>query len=252
MPDTVLEVRNLSKTFIKDGERIEAVKDISFDVSRGEILGIAGESGSGKSTLSRLCMHLIKPDSGEIFITGQKLDSKTVKSLRPKIQMVFQNPADTFNPAYSIGSGLMGAGRDLGLEKTVCKEKILELLRLTSLPESVLARRPKELSGGQLQRLAIVRALLCEPEILIADEPVSSLDVSVSANIINLLLDLRDRLGIAMLFIAHDLAVIGHISDRVGVMYKGELLELGPTDEVLSSPKQEYTKRLLSARLDKR
>ena len=250
MSDTVLEVRNLFKTFIKDGERIEAVKDISFSVSRGEILGIAGESGSGKSTLSRLCMNLIKPDSGEIYITGQKLDSRSVKSLRPKIQMVFQNPADTFNPAYSIGSGLMGAGRDLGLEKTVCKEKISELLKLTSLPESVLARRPKELSGGQLQRLAIVRALLCEPEILIADEPVSSLDVSVSANIINLLLDLRDRLGIAMLFIAHDLAVIGHISDRVGVMYKGELLETGPTDEVLNFPKQEYTKRLLSARLD--
>ena len=252
MSDTVLDVKNLSKTFVKDGERIEAVKDISFSVSRGEILGIAGESGSGKSTLSRLCMNLIKPDRGEIFITGQRLDSRTVKSLRPKIQMVFQNPADTFNPAYSIGSGLTGAGRDLGLDKTVCKEKISELLRLTSLPENVLARRPKELSGGQLQRLAIVRALLCEPEILIADEPVSSLDVSVSATIINLLLDLRDRLGIAMLFIAHDLAVIGHISDRVGVMYKGELLELGPTDEVLSSPKQDYTKRLLSARLDKR
>lgn len=250
MRDTVLEVKNVSKTFIKDGERIEAVKNISFSVSAGEILGIAGESGSGKSTLSRLCMNLIKPDRGEIFICGEKLDRRTVKHLRPKIQMVFQNPADTFNPSYSIGSGLMGAGRDLGLDKNVCKQKISELLSLTSLPENVLTRRPKELSGGQLQRLAIVRALLCEPKILIADEPVSSLDVSVSANIINLLSDLRERLNIAMLFISHDLAVIGHISDRVGVMYKGELLEIGDTDEILSTPKQDYTKRLLSARLD--
>lgn len=250
MRDTVLEVKNVSKTFVKDGERIEAVKDISFSVSAGEILGIAGESGSGKSTLSRLCMNLIKPDRGEIFICGEKLDRRTVKHLRPKIQMVFQNPADTFNPSYSIGSGLMGAGHDLGIAKDVCKQKISELLCLTSLPENVLARRPKELSGGQLQRLAIVRALLCEPKILIADEPVSSLDVSVSANIINLLSDLRERLNIAMLFISHDLAVIGHISDRVGVMYKGELLEIGNTDDVLSTPKQDYTKRLLSARLD--
>ena len=250
MTDTVLEVKNLSKTFVKDGQRIEAVKNISFSVSRGEILGIAGESGSGKSTLSRLCINLLKPDSGEIYVCGERLGKTTAKRLRPKIQMVFQNPADTFNPAYSVGSGLLGSGRDLGLEKELCREKISELLRLTSLPESVMNRRPKELSGGQLQRLAIVRALLCGPEILLADEPVSSLDVSVSANIINLLLDLRERLGVAMLFISHDLAVIGHLSDRVGVMYKGELLEIGETDEVLMNPKQEYTKRLLSARLD--
>lgn len=250
MSDTVLEVRNLSKTFVKDGERIEAVKNVSFSVEKGEILGIAGESGSGKSTLSRLCMSLIKPDRGEIFICGERLDRRTVKHLRPKIQMVFQNPADTFNPAYSVGSGLRGAGHDLGLEKDVCRRKISELLGLTGLPENVLERRPKELSGGQLQRLAIVRALLCEPEILIADEPVSSLDVSVSANIINLLSDLRERLKIAMLFISHDLAVISNLSDRVGVMYKGELVEIGDTDEVLKAPKQDYTKRLLSARLD--
>ena len=250
MADTVLQVKNLSKAFIKDGVKIGAVRNVSFELSEGEILGIAGESGSGKSTLSRLCMNLIRPDGGEIFICGERLSARSVKSLRPKIQMVFQNPADTFNPAYSIGSGLSGAGRDLGIEREKCAERISELLKITGLPESVLKRRPKELSGGQLQRLAIVRALLCEPKVLIADEAVSSLDVSVSANIINLLLDLRERLGIAMLFISHDLAVIGHISDRVGVMFAGELVELGKTQRVLNFPEHEYTKRLLSARLD--
>ena len=183
---------------------------MSFELYSGEILGIAGESGSGKSTLSRLCMGLLKPDGGEIYVCGKRLGKDTVKSLRPKIQMVFQNPADTFNPSYSVGSGLRNAGHDLGLEKQECREKISELLKTTGLPESVLKRRPKELSGGQLQRLAIVRALL---------------------------------------FISHDLAVIGHISDRVGVMYKGELVENGDTGSVLGSPAHEYTKRLLDARL---
>lgn len=250
MPETVLRVENLSKTFVKDGVKIEAVRNVSFELSAGEILGIAGESGSGKSTLSRLCMRLIRPDSGEIYICGEKLDSKSIKALRPKIQMVFQNPADTFNPAYSVGSGLMGAGHDLGIPKEKCREKISELFSMTGLPESAMKRRPKELSGGQLQRLAIVRALLCDPRVLIADEAVSSLDVSVSANIINLLSDLRESLGIAILFISHDLAVIGHISDRVGVMYKGELVESGLTEEILGNPQHEYTKRLLDARLD--
>lgn len=249
MSEAVLSVKNLSKTFYKDGVKTEAVKNVSFELLSGEVLGIAGESGSGKSTLSRLCMGLLKPDSGEIDICGERLGKKSIKELRPKIQMVFQNPADTFNPSYSVGAGLSEAGRCLGLEKSACKEKISSLLGLTGLSESVLLRRPKELSGGQLQRLAIVRALLCEPRVLIADEAVSSLDVSVSANIINLLKDLRESLGIAILFISHDLAVIGNISDRAGVMYKGELIELGKTEEVLSSPKTEYTKRLLSARL---
>lgn len=249
MTETVLEVKNLCKTFIKDGVETEAVRNVSFELSAGEILGVAGESGSGKSTLSRLCMGLLRPDSGEIYVCGEKLGKSSIKNLRPKIQMVFQNPADTFNPAYSVGSGLIGAGRDLGLEKQECREKISELLKTTGLSESVLKRRPKELSGGQLQRLAIVRALLCGPRVLIADEAVSSLDVSVSANIINLLSDLRESLGIAMLFISHDLAVIGHISDRVGVMYKGELVEIGDTEKVLGSPKHEYTRRLLDARL---
>lgn len=250
MNENVLKTVNLSKTFVKDGVKIEAVKNVSFELAAGEILGIAGESGSGKSTLSRLCMRLIKPDSGEIFICGEKLDAKSIKSLRPKIQMVFQNPADTFNPSYSIGSGLMGAGHDLGIPKEKCREKINELFTITGLPESALKRRPKELSGGQLQRLAIVRALLCDPRVLIADEAVSSLDVSVSANIINLLSDLRERLGISILFISHDLAVIGHISDRVGVMYHGELAEIGETGKIIGSPEHEYTKRLLEARLD--
>ena len=250
MAEKVLQAVNLSKTFYKDGAKIEAVRNVSFELSAGEILGIAGESGSGKSTLSRLCMRLITPDSGEIYICGEKLEAKTLKSIRPKIQMVFQNPADTFNPAYSIGSGLIGAGHDLGIPKEKCRQKISELLEITGLSESVLRRRPKELSGGQLQRLAIVRALLCDPRVLIADEAVSSLDVSVSANIINLLLDLRKRLGISMLFISHDLAVIGHISDRVGVMYRGELVETGQTDKILNNPEHEYTKRLLDARLD--
>ena len=249
MAETVLAVKDLCKTFRKDGVETEAVKNVSFELSEGEILGIAGESGSGKSTLSRLCMGLIRPDSGEIYICGERLGKDTVKSLRPKIQMVFQNPADTFNPAYSVGSGLMGAGSYLGLEKQLCREKISGLLKTTGLQESVLKRRPKELSGGQLQRLAIVRALLCEPRVLIADEAVSSLDVSVSANIINLLSDLRESLGIAMLFISHDLALIGHISDRVGVMYKGSLVETGAAEELLRSPSHEYTKRLLDARL---
>lgn len=246
----VLEVKNVSKTFYKDGARTEAVKNVSFSLKEGEILGIAGESGSGKSTLSRLCMGLIKPDCGEIFICRQKLSKKSIKSLRPKIQMVFQNPADTFNPAFSVGSGLSEAGRCLGLEKELLEKRIPELLKLTGLSESVYNRRPKELSGGQLQRLAIVRALLCSPKILIADEAVSSLDVSVSANILNLLSDLRESLGIAILFISHDLKVIGSLCDRVGVMYRGELVESGETEKVLFEPENDYTKRLLDARLD--
>lgn len=249
MPETVLKAAHISKTFKKDGAKIEAVKNVSFELKAGEILGIAGESGSGKSTLSRLCMNLIRPDSGEIFICGERLDTKSVKKLRTKIQMVFQNPADTFNPAYSVGAGLIGAGRDLGLKKDEAAARIGELLELTGLPNSVLRRRPKELSGGQLQRLATVRALLCSPRVLIADEAVSSLDVSVSANMINLFSDLREQLGVSILFISHDLAVIGHISDRIGVMLNGELVEMGETEKVLLNPEHEYTKRLLDARL---
>lgn len=250
MDETVLEVRNLCKTFRKDGAVTEAVKNVSFSLYEGEVLGIAGESGSGKSTLSRLCMRLLEPDSGEVWVCGVISDKRSAKSLRPKIQMVFQNPAESFNPAYSVGSGLFGAGHDLGVGKKKCEQKIDELFEVTGLSKSVLRRRPKELSGGQLQRLAIVRALLCEPKVLICDEAVSSLDVSVSANIINLLSDLRKSLGISILFISHDLAVIGNISDRVGVMYKGELIELDKTEEILTNPRREYTKRLLSARLD--
>lgn len=256
MNDIALKAEGLTKTFIKNGEKIEAVRDVSFSLAEGEIFGIAGESGSGKSTLSRLCMRLLAPDSGEVYVCGElfsskeKLPQKTVRAIRPKIQMVFQNPADTFNPAYSLGAGLREAGRDLGLERAAASERISELLKLTGLDGSVLERRPKELSGGQLQRLAIVRALICRPKVLIADEAVSSLDVSVSANILNLLLDLREKLGISILFISHDLAVIGNISDRVGVMYKGSIIETGRTEEVLFSPKEEYTKRLLNSRLD--
>lgn len=249
MPERVLEVKNLSKTFTVDGTKIEAVKNISFSLDKGEILGIAGESGSGKSTLSRLCMRLIRPDSGEIFIEGEMFEKSSEKRLRPKIQMVFQNPADSFNPSYSVGSGLKEAARSLGVEKAAAQQRIAELLNTAGLPQSVLSRRPKELSGGQLQRLAIVRALLCSPRVLIADEAVSSLDVSVSANILNLLSDLRDELGIAVLFISHDLDVIAHISDRIAVMYKGEIIETGSPEKILVSPEKEYTKRLCGARL---
>ena len=247
MADKVLEVKNVSKTFTKDGVRVGAVKNLSLEVYAGEILGIAGESGCGKSTLSRLCMGLLKPDEGEIYVCGKRLGRNTFKELRPAMQTVFQSPGDTFNPSYTVGSGLFEAGRSLGIGKDVCKKRMTELLSLTGLSESVLKRRPKELSGGQLQRLAIVRALLCEPKILIADEAVSSLDVSVSANIINLFSDLRDRLGIAVMFISHDLGVIGCISDRVAVMYSGEIIEIGSAEKVLGSPEMEYTKRLLMA-----
>lgn len=249
MAEKVLEVKNLVKTFYKDGVKTEALKGASLELYGGEILGIAGESGCGKSTLSRLCVRLLKPDSGEIRICGELLDPKTAKALRPKIQMVFQNPADTFNPAYSVGSGIMGTGRDLGLTKEESRGKAAELIKVTGLSEDVLKRRPKELSGGQLQRLAIVRALLCSPKILIADEAVSSLDVSVAANIINLLSDLRQSLGIAVMFISHDLGVIASISDRIAVMRAGEIVETGEAESVMTSPKAEYTKKLLEARL---
>lgn len=247
----LLHVNALSKAFKgPDGQRRTVVNQVSLQLRRGKTLGIVGESGSGKTTLTRMILGLETPDSGDIQINGQPwltLSAAQKRQVRRSIQVVFQDPLSSFDPRYSVRKVLFEALQVAGHQRGEWPRRAEELLRLVHLDANLLERRPIELSGGQRQRIAIARALAAEPKILVCDEPVSALDVSVQAQILELLDDLKRRLGLACLFISHDLGVINHVSDDVLVMKDGVAVESGPVREVFDHPQHPYTVALLDA-----
>ncbi|WP_240539798.1 ABC transporter ATP-binding protein [Salinarimonas soli] len=245
----LLDVQDLVKDY-RDaaGAPLRAVDGVSFTLAPGEVLGIVGESGCGKSTLGRMLMRLVEPTSGRILVDGSdltKLGGRALKRERRQLQMVFQDPYGSLNPRHKVGTII---GEPLVIHGIPNRrERVAELLDLVGLPREAVDRYPHEFSGGQRQRIAIARALALEPKVIIADEPVSALDVSIQSQIINLITDLRARLGLSMIFISHDLSVIRHVSDRIGVMYLGRMVEIAPTAALFAAPRHPYTGALLSA-----
>jgi peptide/nickel transport system ATP-binding protein len=250
---SLLSARSLVRTFLaKGGRRVQALSDVSLDLTRGETLGIVGESGSGKSTLARAVLSLPRPDSGSVTFDGASLfDSppSAQRGLRQRMQMVFQDPMSSLNPAHRIldvvRMPLDVAGRGSAAQR---REVAAQTLRDVGLDPAVVgARRAFELSGGQCQRVSIARALVLRPDLLVCDEPVSALDVSVQAQVLNLLEDAKDAFGLTMLFISHDLGVVRGISDRVMVMYLGRVCEIAPTASLYDTPRHPYTAMLLAS-----
>ncbi|MXQ10879.1 ABC transporter ATP-binding protein [Microvirga makkahensis] len=247
----LLAVEGLTKHFGRAPHPVRAVEDVSFHVAPGEVLGLVGESGSGKSTIGRLVLRLIHPTSGTIRFEGEDISrrpERQLKALRRNAQMVFQDPYASLNPRLRvrdiIGEALDAHRLASGSRRT---ERIAELLETVGLPAAHMSRFPHEFSGGQRQRIGIARALAVEPKLIIADEPVSALDVSVQAQVINLMQDLRQRFGLAMLFISHDLDVVELMCDRIAVLYLGRIMEIGSAKDVASRPRHPYTRALLAA-----
>jgi len=254
----LIEVSNLVKHFPSQGGAwgqsrgvVRAVDGVSFTVRQGETLGLVGESGSGKSTTGRLLLRLLEPTSGACRFEGKnvyELSKDALRGLRREMQIVFQDPYGAFNPRMTVGA-IIGEGLELrGVRDRAERDsEVKRLLELVQLPPAVHTRFPHEFSGGQRQRIGIARALAVEPRFLVADEPVSALDVSTQAEVVNLLLDLQERLGLTMLFISHDLSVVRVVSDRVGVLFSGKILELAPTEALFRNPLSPYTQELLAA-----
>lgn len=241
----LIEVRDLKKYFSTGTFRkklIYAVDGVSFGIRKAESLGLVGESGCGKSTLGRLLVGLIKPTAGEILFRGENIFSLGGEKLR-KMQMIFQNPETSLNPRWRIKKSLTEPLRIVGKDE----DEIYKLLEAVNLNEELLNRYPWELSGGQLQRIVIARILAIEPEFIVADEPTSSLDLSIQAQILNLMKRLKDSMGLTYLFISHDLDVVSNMCDRIMVMYLGKIVEIASREEIFSNPLHPYTKALLSA-----
>lgn len=245
-----IEIKHLKKYFPLGGDKVlKAVDDVTLDVKKGEVLSVVGESGSGKTTFGRTLANLYKKNFGEIIIEGKKIEDFTNLELTKKIQMIFQDPQASLNPRMTVGKIISEGMVIHKMYKTndEMREKVYELLELVGLNREHINRFPHEFSGGQRQRIGIARALALEPEILICDEPISALDVSIQAQVVNLLKDLQKEKGLTMIFIAHDLSMVKYISDRVAVMFRGKIVELGSPDEVYNNPQHIYTKSLISA-----
>jgi peptide/nickel transport system ATP-binding protein len=252
--DALLSVQRLVVEFPvgKKGLKVNAVSDVSVDVMEGETLGLVGESGCGKSTLARAAIQLPPPTSGSVTFDGQdltQLSGEALRRIRPRMQMIFQDPISSLNPRRKVGD-LVGEGLDIWDigDKASRTKKVDEVLDAVGLdPDQARGRRPHEFSGGQCQRISIARAVVTEPKLIICDEPVSALDVSVQAQILNLLEDMKTRYGLTLVFIAHDLAVVKNVSDKVAVMYLGKLCEFAQPDELYAHPTHPYTAALLAA-----
>lgn len=252
MPDKLLEVKHLKKYFNTKNGLLHAVDDVSFDIERGETLGLVGESGCGKSTIGRAILRLHEPTGGEVLLNGvdvTKLNKQELRALRQKMQIVFQDPYSSLDGRKSVFESI---GEPLVIQK-VCKskkeyeERVYELMETVGLAERLVNAYPHELDGGRRQRIGIARALALNPELIVCDEPVSALDVSIQAQILNLLMDLQDEKKLTYVFITHDLGVVKHISDEVMVMYLGQCVEKAPVNELFAHPLHPYTEALLDA-----
>lgn len=251
MSKPLISVKDLSKTFHVTGGKLKAVSNVSFDIDKGETLGLVGESGCGKSTLGRVVMGVYQPSSGEIEFDGEKVSIVSAKDrykYAKKAQMIFQDPYASLNPRMTVRS-IIAEGMEIHdmYDAKKRNERVEELLELVGLNKEHANRFPHEFSGGQRQRIGIARALAIEPDFLVCDEPISALDVSIQSQIINLLIDLQNKLGLTYLFIAHDLDIVRYISDRIAVMYLGNIVEIGKSEDVYYRAYHPYTQALLSA-----
>jgi peptide/nickel transport system ATP-binding protein len=255
----LLEVNDLKKHFLIRGNlfgrstsRVYAVDGVSFEIARGETLSLVGESGCGKSTVGRAILRLFDITAGQVVLDGQRIDDLSpdrLRRIRRRVQVVFQDPFSSLNPRLSVRDILAEPIRNFGLAKSSAEleAKVAALMDTVRLPRDALDRRPHEFSGGQRQRICIARALAAEPDLIVCDEAVSALDVSVKAQIVNLLQDLQREFGLALLFISHDLAIVEHMTHRVAVMYLGKIVEMAPRNLIFAAPRHPYTKALLSA-----
>ncbi|MGK9170735.1 ATP-binding cassette domain-containing protein, partial [Inquilinus limosus] len=258
--ETLVRADGLTKTFQDGGglsfgrlrPAVRAVDEVSLEIRRGETLALVGESGCGKSTLGRLLLRLIEPSAGHVFVDGTDLTGLSrgqMRAMRRQVQMIFQDPYGSLSPRRSVADIVAEPLEVFGLVRSrrERRDKVAELLRQVGLPPATMDRYPRQFSGGQRQRIGIARAISLDPAFIVADEPVSALDVSIQAQIVNLLQDLQERKNLSYLFIAHDLAVVRHIADRVAVMYLGRIVETGPKAAVYGTPHHPYTQALLSA-----